>query len=547
MNRRTFLTTTALSASVTACQNKHEPAGQSNATAVPSFELDELTISDLAEGMRSGRWNARKLTQLYLERIDALNLKGPQLRAVIETNPDALTIAEQLDRERKDKGARGPLHGIPILIKDNIDTADKMSTSAGSLALEGSHAARDSFVAVRLRAAGAIILGKTNLSEWANFRSTHSISGWSGRGGQTRNPYALDRNTSGSSSGSGAGVAANLCAAAIGSETDGSIVSPSSVNGVVGVKPTVGLISRSGIIPISHSQDTGGPMTRTVRDAALLLTALAGLDPDDSATAAAKGNLQPDYTKFLDVNGLKGARLGIARKFFDKNAPMDRFLSHCVDDLKRAGAEIVDPADLPSHGKWGDPENEVLLYEFKADLNAYLARLAPDRPARTLKDLIAFNERNRDREMPYFDQELFIQSEAKGPLTEANYLKARADSVRLARGEGIDALMEKYKLQAIVALTNGPAWIIDLVNGDYDTGGCSTPAAVAGYPHVTVPAGLFRGLPIGLSFFGSAWGEPTLVKLAYAYEQATKARPRPRFLPTMAGEPQAPRGDASMR
>jgi amidase len=536
MNRRTFLTTTALSASLTACKNPQEPSGNANATAVPAFELDELTIADLADGMRSRRWTARKLAELYLSRIDSLNQKGPQLRAVIETNPDALAIADQLDRERKDKGPRGPLHGIPILIKDNIDTADKMSTSAGSLALEGSHAAKDSFVAARLRAAGAIILGKTNLSEWANFRSTHSISGWSGRGGQTRNPYVLDRNTSGSSSGSGAAVAANLCAAAIGSETDGSVVSPSSVNGLVGVKPTVGLISRSGIIPISHSQDTAGPMARTVRDAALLLTALAGVDPDDTATTSAIGKVQPDYTKldytrFLDANGLKGARLGIARKFFDKNAPMDAFLSHCVDALKQAGAEIIDPADLPSHGKWGDPENEVLQYEFKADLNAYLAKLGPDRP-RTLKALITFNEKNREREMPYFDQEIFIQSEAKGPLTDATYRKARADCLRLARQEGIDAVMDKHKLHAIVAITNGPAWIIDLVNGDYDTGGCSTPAAVAGYPHVTVPAGLFRGLPIGLSFFGSAWSEPTLLKLAYAYEQATKARPKPLLLAT---------------
>jgi amidase len=525
MNRRTFAGA-ALAAGLMACKTREEESSEN-----PAFELDELSIADLSSGMQSGRWTSRRLAELYLARIDALNQKGPQLRAVIEINPDALEIAGQLDQERKNKGPRGPLHGIPILIKDNIDTADKMSTSAGSLALEGSHSARDAFAAARLRAAGALILGKTNMSEWANFRSTHSISGWSGRGGQTRNPYALNRNTSGSSSGSGAGVAANLCAAAIGSETDGSIVSPSSINGLAGIKPTVGLISRSGVIPISASQDTLGPMARTLRDAALLLGAMAGVDPDDEATSAAGSHLQPDYTKFLDVNGLKDARLGIARKFFSGNPPMDRFLSVCVDALKRAGAEIIDPADLPSHGKWEGQEGEVLRYEFKAGLNAYLAKLPAGLPARTLKDLIVFNEKNRDREMPYFEQELFMESEARGPLTEAKYIKSRQDSVRLSRTEGIDAVISEFKLDAIVALTNGPAWLIDLVNGDYDTGGCSTPAAVAGYPHVTVPAGLYRGLPLGLSFFAPAWSEPTLLRLAYAYEQLTKARTKPSFLP----------------
>jgi amidase len=519
VNRRAFVGA-SLAAGLAACKPTES-----------AFELDELSISDLSAGLRSGRWTGRRLAELYLSRIDALNQKGPQLRAVIELNPDALDIADQLDRERKDKGPRGPLHGIPILIKDNIDTGDKMSTSAGSLALGGSHAAHDAFAAARLRAAGALILGKTNMSEWANFRSTHSISGWSGRGGQTRNPYALNRNTSGSSSGSGAATAANLCAAAVGSETDGSIVSPCSVNGLVGIKPTVGLISRSGVIPISASQDTLGPMARTVRDAALLLGALAGVDPDDEATGAAQGKLGPDYTKFLDTNGLKGARLGVARKFFGGNPPMDRFLSGCVDALKRSGAEIIDPADLPSHGKWDAQEGVVLRYEFKTGLNTYLAKLPADRPARTLKDLIAFNEKNRDREMPYFEQELFVESEAKGPLSEAAYIKAREDSIRLSRTEGIDAVIAQYKLDAIVALTNGPAWLIDLVNGDYDTGGCSSPAAIAGYPHITVPAGLYRGLPVGLSFFGQAWTEPTLLRLAYAYEQLTKARAKPQFLP----------------
>jgi amidase len=513
MNRRTFLgttlgTTAALGA-LTAC--KSTPTQESNTPSASPFELEELSIADLSAGLKSGRWTSRKLVELYLSRIDAMNHKGPMLGSVIETNPDALSIADALD---KAAAPRGPLHGIPILIKDNIDTADKMSTSAGSLALEHSHPTKDSAVAERLRAAGAVILGKTNLSEWANIRSTHSISGWSGRGGLTRNPYALDRNTSGSSSGSGAAAAASLCAAAVGSETDGSVVSPSSVNGLVGIKPTIGVIGGSGIIPISHSQDTAGPMARTVRDAASLLTALA--------------TTGQDYTTFLDPNALKGARLGVARKFFENNAPLDKLLSSLVEQLKKAGAEIIDPADLPSHGKFGEAENEVLMYELKADMAAYLATLPTGGP-RTLADLIAFNEKNRDREMPYFEQELFLQAEAKGPLTEPKYLKARADCLRLSRTEGIDAVLQKHKLDAIVCLTNGPAWLTDFVNGDYDTGGCSSPAAVAGYPHVTVPAGLFRGLPVGLSFFGAAHQEGPLLKLAYSWEQLTKARQKPGY------------------
>jgi amidase len=509
MNRRAFLGTGAAIGTLTSCKST-----VTRDSVIPPFELEEVSIGDLTTGLKSGRWTSRKLVELYLGRIDALNQKGPVLGAVIETNPDALEIAAALDKVGR---SRGPLHGIPILIKDNIDTADRMSTSAGSLALEHSHPAKDSAVAERLRAAGAVILGKTNLSEWANVRSTHSISGWSGRGGITRNPYALDRNTSGSSSGSGASAAASLCAAAVGSETDGSVVSPSSVNGLVGIKPTIGVIGGSGIIPISHSQDTAGPMARTVRDAAILLTALSA------------GN--QDYTSFLDSNGLNGARLGIARKFFENNAPMDKFLSRCVDELKKGGAEVIDPADMPSHGKIGEPENEVLMYELKADMNAYLAGLPAGPGPRTLADLIAFNEKNRDREMPYFEQELFIQAQAKGPLTEPKYLKARADCLLLSRDQGIDAVLQKHKLDAIVSLTNGPAWLIDFVNGDYDTGGCSTPAAVAGYPHVTVPAGLFRGVPVGLSFFGTAHQDGPLLKLAYTYEQLTMARKKPMFQP----------------
>ena len=512
MRRRTFLTASAAAAAQ---------------TSTPGFELNELTVAQLADGLASGRWTTRRLVELYLHRIETLDRQGPELRAVIERNPDALADADRLDRERK-AGAKGALHGIPILVKDNVDVAGRMSTTAGSLALENWRAPRDAFIVARLRAAGALILGKTNLSEWANFRSTHSVSGWSGRGGQTRNPYVLARNPSGSSSGSGAAVAASMCAAAVGSETDGSITSPSAINGLVGIKPTVGLLSRSGIIPISASQDTAGPMARDVRSAALLLSVMAGVDSQDPAAAASQGKAA-DYTRFLDPRGLRGARLGVARKFFENNALMDRLLSSCVENLKKAGAEVIDPADLATHGQLDAPENEVLLYEFKDGINQYLSRLPAGSPARSLKELIAFNERARSREMPFFEQELFIQSEAKGPLSDARYLKARQDCIRLSRKEGIDAIVAKHKLDAMVCLTSGPAWYIDTVNGDHDTGGCTTPAAVAGYPHITVPAALHRDLPMGLSFFGPAWSEAALFKLAYAWEQVTKARREPRF------------------
>ncbi len=518
MRRRTFLAASGAAAA----QTTRRPSGM-------AFELAELSIEELSAGLRSGRWTTRRLAELYLSRIAQLDRRGPELRAVVELNPETQADAERLDREGRSGAGNGPLHGIPILLKDNIDTAGRMSTSAGSLALENWHAPQDAFIVAQLRAAGALILGKTNLSEWANFRSTHSVSGWSGRGGQTRNPYALDRNPSGSSSGSGAAVAACMCAAAVGTETDGSVTSPSAINGIVGIKPTVGLLSRTGIIPISASQDTAGPMARTVRDAAILLSAMAGVDPRDSATAASRGKVHADYTRFLDADGLRGARLGIARKFFENNAPVNRFLSNCADTLRKAGAEIIDPADLPTHGQLEAPENEVLLYEFKDGLNKYLSRLPAGSPARSLEELIAFNERIRAREMPFFEQELLIQSEAKGPLTDAGYLKARDSCVRLSGKEGIDAVIQKYKLDAIVSLTSGPAWLIDTVNGDHDTGGCTTPAAVAGYPHITVPSGFYRGLPMGLSFFGVAWSEPTLLKLGYSWEQITKARRAPAF------------------
>ncbi len=503
--------------------------------AVPPFELEETTIADLQAAMAAGRMTARSITQLYLDRIAELDRKGPTLRHVIEINPDALTIADSLDQERKAGRVRGPLHGIPILLKDNIDTADKMTTTAGSLALEGSIAPKDAFIAARLRAAGAIFLGKANLSEWANFRSTHSTSGWSGRGGQAKNPYVLDRNPCGSSSGSGGAVAANLCAAAIGTETDGSIVCPSSANGIVGIKPTLGLLSRSGIIPIAHSQDTAGPMTRTLRDAVIMLGVLAGPDPADPATSASRSRGQiTDYTKYLDPNGLRGARIGIPRaKFYGYSDVTDKAINDAIAVMKAQGAVIVDPANIETAGKFDDSEFDVLLYEFKADLNNYLTSLGPNAPVKSLQDIIAFNDAHKDQEMPWFGQEIMIQAQAKGPLTEKKYRDNLAKDLKMSRTDGIDATMNKYKLDALVAPTGGPAWPTDLINGDHFTGGSSTPAAVAGYPNINVPAGFSHNLPIGISFFGRAYSEPTLIKIAYAYEQATKHRKPPTFIPTL--------------
>jgi len=505
---------------------------------IKAFELDELTIPDLQEGMKSGKFTARSLVEKYLGRIDDIDKpnndkRGPAVNAIIELNPDAQSIADGLDQERRTKGPRGPLHGIPVLIKDNIDTADRMMTTAGSLALVGSKPPKDSFVAQRLRAAGAVILGKTNLSEWANIRSSHSTSGWSGRGGLTKNPYALDRNPCGSSSGTGAGISANLAAAGIGTETDGSIVCPSSSNGLAGIKPTVGLVSRAGIIPISHSQDGAGPMCRTVRDAAILLGALTGVDPDDAATAASAGKSQTDYAQYCDPNGLKGARIGVARKYFGFSDAVDALMGESLAVMKHQGATLVDPADIATLGKFDESELLVFMYELKADLNAYLARLGPSAPVHTLQDIIDFNDRNRQKEMPYFGQDLFLKAQSKGPLTDKEYVDALAKNHELARTEGIDALMDQHHLDAIVAPTGGPAWLTDLVNGDHVAGGSSNAAAVAGYPNINVTAGFLSDLPVGISFFGRAWSEPTLIKLAYSFEQATKARQAPRFLATI--------------
>jgi amidase len=500
--------------------------------AAEGFPLEEATIAELQRRMQSGEETSRSLIEKYVARIEALDRRGPELRSVLEINPDAVAIAAALDSERKAGKVRGPLHGIPVLVKDNVGTADRMTTTAGSLALEGSIAPADSFIAKHLREAGAVLLGKTNLSEWANFRSTHSSSGWSGRGGQCRNPYALDRNPSGSSSGSGAAAAANFCAVAVGTETDGSIVSPSNNCALVGIKPTLGLVSRSGIVPIAHSQDTAGPMARTVADAAVLLSVLAGIDPADRATQSSAGHAA-DYTQSLDPKGLQGARIGVPRKvFFGQSPAADRIVAAAIAEMARLGAVIVDPADIETAGEFEKSEFEVLLYEFKTDLNAYLVGLAPSVRARTLKDLIDFNEKNRDREMPYFGQEIFVLAEKKGPLTDKAYRGALQKDLRLSRKDGIDKTMDKHRLDALVAPTSGPPTLIDLVNGDYGVNGSSTVPAIAGYPHITVPAGLDHGLPVGISFFGRAWSEPTLIRVAYAFEQATRHRRAPRFLAT---------------
>jgi amidase len=509
------------------------PPVSGRATAQSAFELEELTLAQLQEGMRSGRWTARGLAEQYLARIDVLDRRGPNLHALLEPNPDALAIADQMDAERRARGPRGPLHGIPVLIKDNIDTHDRMHTSAGSLALADSIAPRDSGVAERLRAAGAVLLGKTNLSEWANFRGRRSISGWSGRGGQCRNPYVLDRTPSGSSSGSAVAVAANLCGVAVGSETDGSIISPGAICGIVGIKPTVGLVSRAGIIPISHTQDTAGPLARCVADAAALLTALAGTDPRDAATRGIGGHVT-DYSRALDADGLRGLRLGIARKRYTGNhRAMDALFDATLAVLRERGAVLVDPVDLATEDKLGDAENTVLTYEFKADLNAYLATLGSDAPMKTLADLIAFNERNADRELRFFGQETMVRAQSKGPLTTPEYLRALARCRRVARTEGIDLVMARQRLDAIVCPTSTPARAIDFANGDGGGSDCTTPAAVAGYPHVTVPMGYVMDLPVGLSFFGRAWSEALLIKAAYGYEQASRLRRAPRFLATV--------------
>jgi amidase len=530
MHRRDFLRLGCLAGAAFSIPAFASVNKRSRQTTMKPFPLGEATIDELQSAMTAGKQTGVSLTKAFIRRIREIDRNGPGINSVIEINPDALAIARALDIERKKSGPRGPMHGIPVLIKDNIDTHDRMMTTAGSLALLGSIAPRDSFVAKKLRDAGAVILGKTNLSEWANFRGHRSSSGWSGRGGQTKNPYALDRQPSGSSSGSAAAVAAGLCAVAVGTETDGSIISPSSFCGIVGIKPTVGLVSRSGIIPISATQDTAGPMARTVRDAAILLGALAGEDANDLVTAQSRGKSFGDYTTFLDPNGLRGARLGVLTKY-SRSDGSSVIIEAAVEAMKKAGATIVElPKDVPLE-KFGSAEYEVLVYEFKDGLNKYFASLGPNAPIHSIEELIAFNERNKEKELAFFGQQTVIEAQGKGPLTDQAYLDALEKCRRLSRAEGIDAVMDEHKLDAFVAHSGGPAPKIDHLLGDRDGGGCTTPAAVAGYPSVTVPAGDVKGMPVGICFFGRAYTEGPLLKLAYAFEQLTKARKPPTFQP----------------
>lgn len=544
LDRRQFLTATAAvgTSFLAGCPGNtpqpgvatvEAPCTETKVRTYPGADLEELTIRELQDRLTKKQETSRSLVEKYLARIEAMNLRGPELRAVLEVNPEALEIADKLDQERASKGVRSALHGIPILLKDNIDTADKMTTTAASLALAGSIPSKDSTVAARLRAAGAILLGKTNMSEWANFRSTHSSSGWSSRGGQCRNPYALDRSPSGSSSGSGAAIAANFAAAAIGTETDGSIVSPSSVCSLVGIKPTIGLVSRAGIIPIALTQDTAGPMTRTVTDAAILLGALVGADARDPASAQGVKNGQTDYTKYLGQQNTRGLRIGVIRKdLFGKSSKVDAIIESALKDLQLLGMELVDPTNVPALEELWKPEKEVLLYEFKAGLHAYLATLSERVQVRNLDELIAWNDKHRDETMPFFGQELFIEAKAKGDLSSKEYLQALEQCRDMARTRGLDAVLDGQKLDALVAPTGCLPWPIDLINGDNETFGISSPPAVAGYPHITVPAGYSFGLPVGISFIGRPWSEPLLLRIAYAYEQATKARRVPRYLPS---------------
>ncbi|MGC9781141.1 MAG: amidase [Candidatus Heimdallarchaeota archaeon] len=490
----------------------------------------EFTIDDLQKMMKLGEITAKELTEVFLERIEQIDKNGPKLNAIIEINPDVLDIAENLDKERKKKGPRSSLHGIPVLLKDNIDTADKMMTTAGSLALDGHIALQDAFIVQKLRDAGAIILGKTNLSEWANFRSTRSSSGWSSRGGQTKNPYILDRSPCGSSSGSAVAVAADFCTVAIGTETDGSVICPAHVNGIVGIKPTMGLVSRTGIIPIAHSQDIAGPIARTVRDAALLLNVMAGVDPEDPVTSNSKDRIPSDYTVYLDPNGLRGARIGVARNYFGFNDLVDKVMEKAIEIMKDLGAVIIDPVTVENVKELREPEYTVLLYELKHDMNKYLTERGLDIAHKSLKDLIDYNEKHKEQIMPYFGQEHFIRAEEKGPLTDGEYQTALEQCKKIAAEEGIDTTIHEHHLDAIIAPSGGPAWPIDPANGDHFGGGSSSAAAVAGYPNITVPAGYIFDLPVGISFFTSAFQEPKLLKYAYAYEQATKVHNPPKFL-----------------
>lgn len=536
MNRRKFVNTSLACALASqeppADAQPPEPQGADRAQP-DAFELDEKTIDDLASMMKNGRYTARRLTELYLARIESTNRQGPMLAAVIEADPDAIAVADALDLERQQKGVRGPLHGIPVLIKDNVGTADRTHTSAGSLALADWIPPKDAFLIRRLREAGAVILGKANMSEWAFWRSSRGVSGWSARGGQARNPYALDRNPSGSSGGSGVAVSGNLCSVAVGSDTGGSITYPASANGVVGIRPTLGLISRAGVIPVSETQDTAGPMARTVREAAIVLGAMTGVDPEDKATQGSAGKSYRDYTQFLTAGGLRGARIVVAREYFGIHAGTDQVIERCLDLLKNEGAVLIDQPDRLGGGSYQRDMLEVFFYDFKADINEYLSKLPARFPVRSLADLIAFNEKNKDREMPYFGQDLLEKSLERGPRTDKRYQEARAKCLRLGRTEGIDAVLSKHQAIAIVAPSLTPAFLTDWITGDGFSSACTIPACVSGYPHITIPAGFVHGLPVGLSFFGAAWSEPVLLRLAYGFESVNKARQKPSFAPTV--------------
>jgi len=492
-------------------------------------KMKEYSITEIQDLMKKGKLTAKKLVEMYLNRINELDKNGPKLNSVIEINPEVMSIAESLDEERKNNKVRSSLHGIPVIIKDNINTKDKMQTTAGSLAFEGHIASDDAFIVKKLREAGAIILGKANLSEWANFRSTRSTSGWSSRGGQTLNPYSLDRNPCGSSSGSAVAVAANLCTVAIGTETDGSVICPSQTNSIVGIKPTIGLVSRIGIVPISHNQDTAGPIARTVKDAAFLLNVMVGIDSEDSSTTKHNREIPQDYTKFLDPNGLKNIRIGVARNYFGKSDLIDEIIEEAIQKLREIGAEIIDPVEIKTLDELRDPEFQVLLYDFKHDLNEYIAKYGPINSLKNINDIIRFNNENQEKVMPHFKQELFIMANEKGSLTDDEYKEALEKCHNLSRQEGIDKVLKEHNLDAIAAPSGGAAWVIDYINGDHGTVGSSSAAAVAGYPNITIPAGYVYGLPVGISFFSGAFEEPKLIKIAYAFEQATKIRKPPMF------------------
>lgn len=523
----------ALIPGITSCnQNNSNKTAIADLSNSPDFQLAEMTIEQLQQKMASGELSSEKITELYLKRIEEIDKSGPKLNSVIEVNPDAITIAKERDEERKYLKVIGPLHGIPVMIKDNIDTADNMQTTAGSIALDVSVAPKDSYVVKKLREAGAVIIAKTNLSEWANFRSTNSSSGWSSRGGQTRNPYMLDRSPCGSSSGSGVAVSANLCTVAIGTETDGSVVCPSSINGIVGIKPTIGLVGRSGIIPISHSQDTAGPMARTVTDAATFLGILSGIDPEDETTISSKGKALTDYTQFLDLEGLNGKRIGVDRSNFGFHEKVDGLMNLNLEVLKKAGANLIELEKITAEKFDWDDEMQLLLFEFKHDLNKYLKQRNHPQ-MKTLSDLIQFNEDNKASVMPYFGQEIFNMAQEKGDLNSQEYLDIKTRIDQVVRKNGIDRVMNEHQLDAILAPTTSPAWTIDLVNGDHYIGGSSSLAAMAGYPNITVPAGYVEDLPVGVSFYGAPWSEPKLIEIAYSFEQVTNYRKVPEFKPSL--------------